>query len=499
MSARMKRLGRCGGPVLPRTAGAGRCSRRYAGFIHGLLALGTALGVEGTSGGVPLAAQATGTAGDVRTLTLEEALALATEHNPRYRKALNSLDLIGGRLRQGWAAFLPSVTADYSTGQSYQRQLSYIDFLGQPTANPEPQWVVSSNSRMGLNTNLEILDGGRRYRDYQRIRAEAQSDRLSTQTSLDGILATVQREFMTVQRQEAQLALERELIAARQRDLDVTLRRYELALIDRSDVLAAQLDLQSQRAALRDAEGRVTTALISLRVAIGDPSLVSLEVAERLPEPFDPASLDLEDLVAHAVQEGPVVRAQEARVQISQASVRVESSRRWPTLTANSYWGRDAYERGEAALFDLKPGLGVGGTTGLTFRLSFPVFDRFQRSSTAASLRVNLQNANEDLREARLVVDRDIRIRFVDLTTAWETLQQRELARDIASERLQIMRQQYQLANVDIEAFRSAINEEARARRQVVDQHFGFALALLALHEAAGTVGRQASLLPEVN
>ena len=427
----------------------------------------------------------------MRVLTLQEALTLATEHNPQYRRTLNDLELLGPRLRQAWAAFLPAVSARYSTGQTMRRDVSWIGFDGRPGQNPEPAWVGSSSASMDLYLDFEIFDGGRRLRDRDRTQAEVRARRLNARVELDGILAQVQTRFLTVQRQKAQLALERDLLADRERDLDLTRRRFALALDRRPDLLAREFDVEQQRATLREAEGRVETSLMNLRVAIGDASLTSLDVAETLPEPFDPASLDVESLVTQAMEQNPSVRAQEAQVHMSQASLRRENAQWWPSIRASSSWGRSAYETGQTALFDLQPGPSISGNANWSFSFSVPLFDRFQRSYGKASARINLRNANESLRQAELQLELDIRTRFAQLTTDWETLMLRERALEIASERLDVMRDEYQLGNVDIEPLRNAISQEASERRSLVDQRFTFALALLDLYQTVGIVGEE--------
>ncbi|MCY4574153.1 MAG: TolC family protein [Gemmatimonadetes bacterium] len=427
----------------------------------------------------------------VRVLTLQEALTLATEHNPQYRQAINRLELLGARSRQAWAAFLPTVSARYSTGQNFQRQTSYRDFEGRPTESSNPTWVGSSDAFAGLNLSYDIFDGGRRLRDRERIHAEVRVSRLNARVELDGILAQVQNRFLSVLREKARVALESELLADRESDLQFTERRFELALDRRPDLLAREFDVEQQRAALREVEGRVEITLLNLRVAIGDPSLVSLDVAETLPEPFDPASLDIESLVARTLAENPTLRAQEAQVQISRAQLRADQTQWWPRISASTNWGRSSYETGNAAIFDLRPGNSTSGTANWSFSFSIPVFDGFQRSYGTASRRIDLRNANESLRQAEMQLELDIRTRYASLTTTWATLQQRERALEIASERLQIMQEEYQLATVDIQPLRSAIAEEATQRRDLIDQRYAFALALLDLYQTVGIVGEE--------
>ena len=459
-------------------------------------------GTIGTAAdGTALSAQQMQRDPGVRILTLQEALALATEHNPQYRQTINQLELLGGRSRQAWAAFLPNVNATYSTGQNFQRQTSYRDWVGTPIENLNPTWLNSSDAFAGLTLSYEVFDGGRRLRDRDRIHAQIRVDRLSARETLDGILAQVQNRFLSVLREKARVALESELLAERESDLRFAERRFELALDRRPDLLAREFDVEQQRATLRDAEGRVEIALLELRVLIGDPSLVSLDVAETLPEPFDPASLDIESLVARTLAENPALRAEEARVQISRAQLRADHAQWWPTISASTNWGRRSDTSGPGALFDLRPGNGTSGTAGWDFRFSIPIFDGFQRSYNTASLRIDVRNANERLRQVEMQLELDVRNRYAALTTAWETLRLRDRALEIASQRLEIMREEYQLANVDIQPLRTAINEEARASRDVIDQRFAFGLALLDLYEAVGIVGEEAGIVtvPERN
>ena len=473
------------------TAGAGGCKslRRLATGVSILLLAG------GPAGGGSVLAQQMEAGRGATVLTLRQALNLAVEHNPQYRQTVNRLDLLGLEQRQGWGAFLPSVDARYSTGQALRRDVSWIGFDGRPAQNPSPEWVGSSSARMDLYVNFEVFDGGRRFRERDRIRAKVRADRLNARVELDRILAQVQRQFLTVQRQKAQVALERGLLADRQRDLELTRQRFALALDRRPDLLAREFDVEQQRATLREAEGRVETAVMNLRVVIGDPALEALDVAESLPEPFDPASLNLASLVARARGESPAVRVQEEQVQMRRASLRAETARWWPRITASSSWGRSANEDGQTALFDLQPGRSVSGNASWGFSFTLPIFDNFRRSHNTASQRIELDNALESLRHQELQMELDVRTRFAALTTDWETLVLRERALELASQRLEIMREEYRLANVDIQPLRTAINEEARARRDAIDQRYAFALTLVSLYEAVGIVGEEAGIV----
>lgn len=431
-------------------------------------------------------------------LTLEDALARAADHNPQYRQALNQVDLAGPQARAAWGAFLPNLSLSYSTGQRFSREPTAVDFFGNPIENTDLQTRISSDASQYLSMSMDLLQGGARFHALGEARAQASVTRRTGERELNAVLAEVQRQFLTAQRQKARVAVELELLAARERDVEATRRRFELATVSRSDLLGTQLELETQRAAVIQARGEFDKGLLALARAIGDPGLSEIDVAAGDPEPFDPAALDLDGLVELGRRESPQVGEAAATLSLRQASLRNRKAARWPTLSLNSNFYRNAFGQDQTALFDL---LEVNlspddfrASIGLS--VSIPIFTRFETSRSIAEADVQLRNAGEAMRQTELEVEEQIRARYVDLETAWATVQERDRRLEIARERLRIVRQEYQLATKSVEDLRTAVREEASALRDVVDQRYEFATALVGLYEAAGTVAREAGVTP---
>ena len=443
----------------------------------------------GWGGGI--GAQSSGSNQEVTVLTLGDALERAVRFNPQYRQALNRMELQGPQRREALGAFLPDLSINYGTGQSFSREETALDPFGIPIENPMFETVSYSQASQGVSVGLDLFRGGQRFHLYSQARAQARVDRLSAQRDLNTILAEVQRHFLSAQRQKARLAVEEELLAARQSDFEVTQRLFELATVGRSDLLGAELELETQRGTVRDYRGEVEKALLALRRVIGDPALRVPDVEQEFPEPFDPASLNVEDLVATAVQESPAVGAAEATRSVSRFQLGSTKASRWPTLSLSSRFSRDSFGLDREALFQWNPQDFSGG---VSLNVSIPLFTRFETSQRIASADIDLRNAGEDVRRAELEVEEQVRASYVELETAWANVRQRDIAAEVASERLRIVQEEYRLAAKSIEDLRDAIRDEAAAQRDAVDQRFVFADALLTLYEAAGIVAREAGL-----
>ena len=424
-------------------------------------------------------------------LTLMEALTRAAEHNPEYRKALNLIELEAPRQRVAWGAFLPDLTLSYGTGQAIRREESWVDFEGNPVANPNVRSVGSSYANQSALVSLDLFGGGSRFRALDEARALARALRFAAERDLNRILADVQRQFLLVQRWKARVAVEEELLSAREGDFERSRRLLELSMVDRSDLLGTELELEEQRSALTEARGMVDKSRLALRAAIGDPLLSAPDPEQHIVEAFDPNCLNVSLLVERALRENPDVGEAEATVAVSQAALRAQRASRWPRLTLFSSLNRQAYGADGTALFDVNPG-GFSGSLG--FNVSIPVFDRFQTTRAIADASVQLRNARETIRQATLQLEQRIRAGHVDLTTAWAMFRERSRRREIADERLRMVREAYELETRTIEDLRTAIRDQAVALRDESDQRYDFAVALVGLYEAAGFVAREAGL-----
>lgn len=454
--------------------------------------------VGGLGGGMGVAAQEADGDGGVTRLTLQDALLRATRFNSDYRQAIGQLELDSHPRQQWWARIMPTMGASYATGLSVDRIPSYVDFEGNPVEVANPTTVTRSSSNQYASLNL-TLDVGQLYYEYRNARAQVRRSRIGAERQLNATLAEVQRLYLDAQNRLAQLAVEEALLDDRQLDFEEKERRFELLATSRSDLLSAELDLENQRIAVSTARGALDKALLALRTAIGDPELGAVEIEPQPPAPFDPSALDLAELVVRAGREGPAVAAAEADMAVQRASLNSAKALRWPTITLSSSVGANTNgQRYDELLgFDLN-NTQIQNSARLSVSVPIvdvlPIFDGFQKSYSVASATNSLRNSEMSLRQTRLRIEESIRSKYLDLETAWENVLQRERAREVAGDRLAIVREEYLLANAGIEALRTATREEANARRQEVEQRFTFATALLALYEELGMIAEEAGI-----
>lgn len=417
-------------------------------------------------------------------LTLQGALERARQYNPDYRMAENELDLSRVGKKQAWGAFLPNLSLQAGSGLRFNRQLVATDDFGNPIENPSNEWRTSSSSSQYLGGSISLFEGGARFHELSVQSAQARAREATVASRLRSLRAEVIRIYHRAQAQQATIRVEEGLLEGRRNDLEMTRRMFDLAGATRVEVLAAELNLQRQEQRIQQVQAQFEQGLLSLRTAVGDPELRDFGLSDVLPETFDPAMLDEDELVDRARASNPLIVQQSAQLEVTGSQVKAARGSRWPSVSVSFGFNQQTFAAEREALFDMWPDQGRYGSTSLS--LSIPVFSRFQTSARIAEAQVAADNAQENLRKTRLQVEEEVRSRLIALRTAYQGYQIALRSREIAQERLGLAREQFRLGSRTFNELQRDIDDAASAEREVITQLFGFVEARANLEETVG-------------
>jgi outer membrane protein len=424
---------------------------------------------------------------DTLVLTLDQALEIASRNNPAYLRAVNELALNGPATRAAWVSgILPSVRLDlFNTGYTGNLQRRATDNFGNPITNPDAEYVYFSNTRQGLGLSWQ-LRGASPWNRLRQMGAENDGRELGEELARETLHLEVQRRFFAALEQDELLAAERAIAEATRSDLEAAQRLFELALKSRVDVLQAELQIEQQALLVRRQEGLREQARLALATVLGEGGSPRVRAAPTEIPLFDPADLDEEALVERTLSASPLVRRADAALRVSELALDDSRASYWPLLYANFDVGRTAQAPSTNSLFDLG-GFRDDLYSYFSVGLSFPFFNNaLGNQLMVSSARVARENADDDVREARLEAERLIRSAVVTLRDAWDGLRIAERALAIASEALELAREEYRLGTRTFEALQQSVRSEADARRQLIQARYGFVDALLDLEEAVG-------------
>jgi outer membrane protein len=417
------------------------------------------------------------------TLSLEVAIRIAQDRHPDIASARASLDAAAADQRAGWGAFLPNASASLSLSRSEFTTVTFQSPEGPSERLDEPLTDVSKAASQNLSFSWDLLRGGRRFTDLRRTRAATRSANNQLSQRERDVASGVRVAYYEALKQGGLVEVARLQLDGRRRDLDVAQRRYEIAAVNRTDVLGAEIEVGRAELALVQAIDQEAGAQRELRFSMGLPAEGPPFILRDVGPAPDATALDDSALAGRALSTKPGIRALESDVAAASAGLWGARSGYLPTISLG--YGLARSEQGDATSpffrFDLP-------NTGNAFQVSasWNLFDGFTREQQTAQARANLRAAESSLALEQITVDRDVRNAVREIRTRARRLELQESNRDLARQRVDMIREQYRLGTVEYTLLLQATEQLTDAERALIDERFEYLKAWARLDAHVG-------------
>lgn len=446
------------------------------------LSAALSLGLLAAVGGAPaLTAQEGGLPAE---LTVDEAIRIALQRSPEVRIAEAEANATGSTRRAAWGAFLPTASVNTSLNRNNFTRTTFLSPEGESQTLPEPLESSSQSASQGLNLSWTVFQQGRRFSELSASGANVRAAQRGLDHQRVTVAAAAARAFYEALRSQRLLELTERQIADRELELEIARRRYEIAAVERIDVLATESNLLDAQVSLARERRQVDAGLRALAVALGLPPEegpgTRLEDVDLLP---DLGAIDSESFVQRALSSDPEILQFEAQRVAASASLWSARSAYLPTIQASLSFGRGQQYGPNASFFQFNPG---DTSRGFTLSASWTLFDGFTREQQNAQASAQKRQAEENLRRTRLQIERDVRGYYDELQELSQTLELAERSLAIAQEQLTMTRQMYQNGTIDFTRLQQAISGVTASERQLITLRYDYLIAWTNLNEFGG-------------
>jgi outer membrane protein len=400
---------------------------------------------------IAAAAQSPSSPGDsLRPISLQEAVALAQRNAPAAVQARGQLRTAASGVRSAYGAFMPSLSM--SMGQSKRSSERFDQNLDRFVSSAAP-WTYST----GLSTGLELFDGGRRFAELKSARSEVDAAEANEVAQRFTIALNVKREYANILAARESEAAARAQLEQAEAQLRAAVARVQAGAATMSDSLRSVIQVGNGRLALITAQNNVRVASASLTRIVGTQFMVTAIPSDTVELPqavFDSAGL------MEMALDGPAVRQAHQNLRVANAGVVSSRSSYLPTIRMSYNYsgsGTDPYQLTSQGNFRYG--------TGLSFNLNFPLFNNFSREDQFVRAKIAEDNAEAQLRDARLAAQQSMVQQLGALRTAEERIAIQQASVRAAQEDLRVMQQRYALSAstlLDLLTSQSQLNQ-ARA------------------------------------
>ena len=389
---------------------------------------GTGMTCRGLLAGVVLGILAGPVGAQQRTVTMDEAIALALQTSPIMAQARGNITNASWGKRTVLGSWLPSLSLSSAVSSNSSSQF-----------DPNTQRTVTGSSTSysaGFNAGLVLFSGFRRIAEGRSAGADAASaDAGLIASEFQTILQTKQVFFSALASAELLRVSETRLERAQQQ-LQISRDKLANGTAIRSDTLGSVVEQGNARLQLLTAQTSVATSEANLAAVIGIDGSVSAFGDSAF---FRPIQLDTAELRQIVIIEAPTIVQTEAQTRSAEANLSVARAQYFPTVSAsysNNWSGRQV-----AAL---------NGSWSLRLSASWPIFNGFTREANAVRNSVALDVARAQREDTRRQVNADLTQYFASLSAAETRHDVAVTSIAAAQEQLRIEQERYRLGATTI-------------------------------------------------
>lgn len=407
-------------------------------------------------------------------LTLEEALDQARARNVAVQSAQNELAITENDASIGNAGFLPRLTAsgDRNTSITTTEQ-QFID--QEPSRTPNAQ-TTSQGARATLS--WRAFEGLGRFATLQRLRAERAGQAERTRGVRADVLTEVTVAYLSIVREQQQLAVLEEAVVISEERLRLTEVRNRLGAVSDLAVRQARVDLNADRAARLRQESTVTAARAQLNRLLDAPNQGAYRVETEIP--ID-TRLTLDALVREAQMQNPQLRSAQEGSRAAAQERREIRAERLPTVDLEvQYAYSDQSSESGFVQFSESYGISYG------VAVSVDLFDGLNRRRRAQNAQIRERNARLAIREleTQLVTALQEEFASFDNRIALIALEQENL--EAARANVDVALRQFELGVITPLELREVQEALVQAESRLVDTRFEAGVSEAELRRLAG-------------
>lgn len=410
------------------------------------------------------------TAGGVRTLTRQQAEAMAIRQNPNV--SVGKLLALAQHqvVREARSADLPNFTGNITAVDALEGSRISAGYLTGSR--------LFEHAGAGGTLSQLITDFGHTHNliASQKLEARAQ-DSNAIATTEDIVLATDQAFYNALEAQ-ALLRVASETVQARQTTDDQVRQMTKNKLKSTLDLSFADVDLSQGKLLQLDAQNNVDSAMAALDSILGLDHHVQFNLMEANTA-APPPPQNAQPLIQLALKQRPDLMALLYGQQSAQKLARAQREQLLPTISA----------LGTAGTVPVRPAAYYSnnwwGAVGVN--MSIPIFDGFFYNAQAKASSLRAEADSEHARALRDQIVRDVRTAWLASTTAWQRVAVTQQLAAQANLALNLAQTRYKLGLGSIVELSQAQLQQTQAEIGNTNAQYQYRLSRATLNYETGT------------
>ena len=402
------------------------------------------------------------------TLTLQEAVDLASGNNLSIKEGDVSLKSAKRASSYSWNSISPSIKASGSLSKSLPKE-EVKSAYGSASSSDAARISLGASVNIGLSPSIATNIKG--------ARLKYEKQQIDYDTTVRTIEVNVRKAFYQILYEQEYIALQERHAESAKNQYNTNKAKYERGVLPRLDVLNSQISYQNAQLSLDSAKTTLANDLATFKNLLGLDQSRDIALSGSLDGFVELTDISLGGLSAKS----NTIASLEKQVEIAKNSLTATRLSAWaPTLSAG-------YSYNLSTTTDSSSDWNKAGS--LTLGVSIPLDGYLPWSSGAQSIanqKDNLELLQLQLEDARNTLDIQISGYLNQVKNLVSTIQLRKQSLEFAEESYRLTADAYNNGTKDILALQNARNSYLEAAVNLKNQAYNLSVALLNLENSLG-------------
>ena len=351
-----------------------------------------------------------------KTLSLEECIRYAEEHNYSLQSAGLNVTSSEISLKQAKENIAPSVSASASQGFSANNYRKSVNW----------------NGNYGINAGMTLFDGLYNYNNIKKSKLDVEQSDLELEQNRNQIRVSIIKAFLAIMMNQDLLTYQEKVLISSKEQMDQGEQQFRVGQILESDYKMLQAQYTSDLYNIENTKINIQNNYLALK------NLLSIDPGEEIAIVRPDSATLFQSLEVPAMQEMldksknylPELKLRENDVTSAEYNVKLQKSGYYPSLslsagvstgynnsnlTENLGWGTQLWH-------------GLGENVGLN--LSIPIYQRSQVRHNVQLAQLRVQQAELTQKEVSYQIDQELRQYYLDVLSAQNDYRVAEAQKD---------------------------------------------------------------------
>lgn len=401
-----------------------------------------------------------------QTLSLEQAIQIAFEHNPGLVAVQEDAAVAEAQVTQTASAYWPQLSAQ----GGYQRLWYENPRLALSQANTQGQY---NNFSSGLTVSQYLYDFGQTAGKVEKSRQNLAASRQGVTQGRNDLVRSVKNAYYEVIKQADLVGVYESALKVQEEHLTQAQAFRQVGVKAKLDVTNSEVAVANTQLQLIQTRFALDTARLNLETVLGGPPAEGPYQLAKVPESVETLAPQAE-LIQEALRQRPEVASLQAQLLGAQAQLQSAQGGYWPSLNANANWG---YESSD---FPLEEGWLAGAS------LNWPLFNGMRTQGAVSEAKAGLRKVQAQMRTIELSVRQEVVNAWLRVKQADEATRTARVALRQARENLELADKRWRVGAGSQVEYSDAQNLHTQAQGNLVQAIYLKLQALADLERALG-------------